>query len=151
MRPRQEISPELSAFVAEQDAFFLGTASADGQPYIQHRGGPRGFLRVLDARRLAFADYSGNRQYITVGNLAENPRAFIFLLDHRRRRRVKLWGEARVVDDDPALEEAVRDPEYPATVERVIVFEVARWEPNCPQHIPARYTAEEWSAQAALQ
>ncbi|MCB9647184.1 MAG: pyridoxamine 5'-phosphate oxidase family protein [Deltaproteobacteria bacterium] len=148
MKHRAEVTPELAAFIAEQDAFFLGTASADGQPYIQHRGGPQGFLRVVGERTLAFADFSGNRQYITVGNLAENPRAFIFLLDHRRRRRIKLWGRARVVEGDAALLAAVATPGYSAEVERIITFEVERWDINCPQHIPVRYTEAEWSTRA---
>ncbi|MCB9898873.1 MAG: pyridoxamine 5'-phosphate oxidase family protein [Planctomycetes bacterium] len=137
------ITPELAEFVAGLDAFFLATASAAGRPYVQHRGGPRGFLRVLDERRLAFADFGGNRQYISVGNLSENPRAFLFLLDHEHARRIKLWGSARVVDDDPALLERLRDPAYPAAVERAIVFTLEAWDVNCPQHIPRRVRADE--------
>ena len=100
---RTEIDENLAAFLADANSFYLATASADGQPYIQHRGGPKGFIKTLDKNTLAFADYSGNQQYITQGNLSENPKAYIFVMDYAHRRRVKLWGEARIVDDDPAL------------------------------------------------
>jgi predicted pyridoxine 5'-phosphate oxidase superfamily flavin-nucleotide-binding protein len=100
---RTEIDADLAARLAEASSLYFATASADGQPYIQHRGGPKGFVKILDKNTLAFADYSGNRQYITQGNLSENPRAYIFVMDYAHRRRVKIWGEARVVDDDPAL------------------------------------------------
>ncbi len=137
------IDASLAAFVADRDAFYFGTATAEGQPYIQHRGGPRGFLRVLDENRLAFADYGGNRQYITVGNLAENDRAFLFLMDYPNRRRMKVWGRAYVVEDDPGLLAQVADPDYGAKLERAIVFEVEAWDVNCPQHITPRYSVEE--------
>lgn len=143
-----EIDDELAAFICARDSLYLGTASAEGQPYIQHRGGPPGFVKVLDARRLAFADYRGNRQYISLGNLDENPRAFLFLMDYPNRRRVKIWGRARFVEDDPDLLERVRDPEYPAVPERALVFEVEAWDRNCPQHIRRRYTVEEFEALA---
>ena len=104
------ITPDLAEFLAGLDMFYLGTASADGQPYIQHRGGPPGFLKVLDDRTLAFADFAGNRQYITLGNLSENPKAFLFLMDYANRQRVKLWGTARVVEDDAELLDHLRDP-----------------------------------------
>ena len=97
------ITPDLAAFIEAQTSVFLATASAEGQPYIQHRGGPAGFLRVLDARTIGFVDFSGNRQFITQGNLAENPKAHLFLMDYAQRRRIKLWGEARVVEDDTEL------------------------------------------------
>ncbi|MFT7622960.1 MAG: putative pyridoxine 5'-phosphate oxidase superfamily flavin-nucleotide-binding protein [Myxococcota bacterium] len=134
------ITAELADFIAQRDSFYLGTASADGQPYIQHRGGPVGFLKVLDERRLAFADYKGNRQYISLGNLSENPSAFIFLMDYANRRRIKVWGIATFVEaaDDPALTAATADPTYPAAVERVLVFTVHAWDINCPQHITPR-------------
>jgi predicted pyridoxine 5'-phosphate oxidase superfamily flavin-nucleotide-binding protein len=135
---RRSVTPELAAFVRARDSIYLGTASADGQPYIQHRGGPPGFVKVLDEHHLAFADYAGNRQYISLGNLAENPRAFMFLMDYQNRRRVKIWGTARFVDDDPALLERVLDPDYGARVERVLVFEVRAWDRNCRQHIRPR-------------
>jgi len=132
------VTPELAAFLAGLDMFYLGTASAGGRPYIQYRGGPPGFLKVLDDRTLAFADFGGNRQYITLGNLSENPRAFLFLMDYANRRRVKVWGTARVVEDDPALLDRLRDPTYPAAAERAIVFSVEAWDINCPQHIHPR-------------
>ena len=138
---RTEIDEDLSAFLAAQDSLFLATASAKGQPYIQHRGGPKGFVRVLDKNTLAFADYSGNRQYITQGNLSENPRANIFLMDYAHRRRVKIWGEARVVDDDPALLASLMPQGYKARPEQVILFRIAAWDTNCPQHIPQKFDA----------
>lgn len=129
-------TPELAAFLAERDSFYLATASAAGRPYVQHRGGPRGSLRVLDERTLAFADFGGNRQYISLGNLAENDQAFLFVMDYAHRKRVKIWGRARAVTDDPALLERLRDPAYEAEVEQAIVFDVEAWNPNCRQHIP---------------
>jgi len=129
------LAPEVAAFIAQRDSAFLGTADAAGQPYIQHRGGPKGFLRVLGERTLAFADFAGNRQYITTGNLLENERAFLFLIDYAERRRLKLWGRARVTRD-AALVAQLADPEYPARAEQAIVFEVEAWDWNCPQHIP---------------
>jgi len=139
----QTITPELEAFIAERDSLYLGTANADGQPYIQHRGGPKGFLKVLDERTLAFADFRGNKQYITIGTLAENDKAFLFLMDYAQRRRVKVWGRARIVEDDPALLARLVEPHYTGHPERAIVFTVAAWDANCPQHITPRLTAEE--------
>ncbi len=133
---RTAIDAGLAAFIAEQTSFFLGTASADGQPYIQHRGGPPGFLRVLDERTLGFADLRGNRQYITTGNLSENPRVHLFLIDYAHRRRIKLWGEARVIADDPALLGSLAPADPDARVEQAIVIRVDAWDVNCPQHIP---------------
>ena len=138
-----EVTPDLAAFIAEQRSVFLATSNADGQPYIQHRGGPPGFLRVLDAKTLAFADYRGNRQYITQGNLADNARAYLFLIDYAHRRRVKVWGTAKVVEDDPDLLERLMPPDYRAKPEQAIVFTVAAWDTNCPQHIPQRFEAED--------
>ena len=140
----QTITPELAAFVAERDSIYLATASADGQPYIQHRGGPKGFLKVLDEHTLAFADYRGNKQYLSMGNLGDNPRAFLFLMDYPTRRRIKVWGRAEVVEDDPDLLARVADPDYGAVPERVFLFHVETWDRNCPQHIPQRFTAEEF-------
>ncbi len=137
------ITDDLAAFIAERDSFYLGTASAEGQPYIQHRGGPKGFLRVLDETTLAFADFKGNRQYITAGNLTENDKAYIFLMDYANRRRIKIWGRARVVDDDPTLLERLADAAYEATPEQAVVFEVEAWDVNCPQHITPRFTEAE--------
>ncbi len=133
------VTPELEAFLADLDMFYLGTANAEGQPYIQYRGGSPGFLRKIDEKTLGFADFAGNRQYITLGNLSENPRAFIFLMDYVRSRRIKLWGKARVVDSDPELFERLRDSDYPGKVERAILFEIEAWDVNCPQHIHKRF------------
>ncbi|MEP6859089.1 MAG: pyridoxamine 5'-phosphate oxidase family protein [Deltaproteobacteria bacterium] len=139
------ITPELAAFLAEQDSVYFATASAEGQPYIQHRGGPPGFLHVLDDHTLAFADFVGNRQFITTGNLSENPRAHIFAMDYLHRRRIKLWGTARVVDD-PELLASVMPAGYTAKPEQVIVFTVAAWDSNCPQHIPQKVNVSDVAA-----
>ncbi len=143
---RTAISEDLAGFVAAQTSFFLATATADGQPYIQHRGGPAGFLQVLDGQTLGFADFRGNRQYITQGNLAENPKAYIFLIDFAQRRRIKLWGTARVVEDDPELLARLRPADYKAVPEQAILFTVAAWDTNCPQHIPQRFEAADVAA-----
>ena len=137
------VTPELKAFLAGVDMFYLGTASGEGQPYIQYRGGPRGFLQVIDDTTLGFADFAGNRQYITLGNLAENPRAFIFLMDYVHSRRIKLWGNARVVEADGDLLERLREPTYSGKVERAILFEIEAWDVNCPQHIHKRFSQEQ--------
>lgn len=133
-------TPELAEFLAELDMFYLGTANAEGQPYIQYRGGAPGFLKVVDDQTLGFADFAGNRQYVTLGNLSENPKAFIFLMDYANRRRVKLWGTARVVDNDPALLERLREDGEPGTIERAILFTIEAWDVNCPQHIHPRFS-----------
>lgn len=130
------VTPDLAAFIAEVRSFYFATASADCQPYIQHRGGPAGFLKILDEKTLAFADFGGNRQYITIGNLAENPKAHIFIMDYVHQRRVKLWGKARVIEDDDALLSRLSDPGYRGRPERVIAFTIEAWDRNCPQHIP---------------
>lgn len=134
------VTPELTEFLAGMDMFYLGTANAEGQPYIQYRGGSPGFLKVLDEKTLAFADFGGNRQFITLGNLWENPKAFIFLMDYANSQRIKLWGEARVVEDDTELLDQLRDPDYPGKVERAIVFTIEAWDINCPQHIHQRFS-----------
>lgn len=134
-----EVTPELEAFFADLDMFYLGTANAEGQPYIQYRGGSPGFLRKVDEKTVGFADFGGNRQYITLGNLKENPKAFIFLMDYARSRRIKLWGNARVVEGDSELLERLRDPSYSGKVERAILFEIEAWDVNCPQHIHRRF------------
>ncbi len=138
---RTEIDEKLAGFLAETNSFYLATATADGQPYIQHRGGPKGFIKVIDKNTIAFADYSGNRQFITQGNLSENPKAHIFVMDYAHRRRVKIWGEARVVDDDPAMTAALMPNGYKARPEQVILFRIAAWDTNCPQHIPQKFDA----------
>jgi hypothetical protein len=133
------VTPQLAEVIAGLDMFYLGTANAGGQPYIQYRGGAPGFLKVLDDETLGFADFGGNRQYITLGNLSENPKAFIFMMDYVNRRRIKFWGTARVVEDDPELLERLRDPEYAGRAERAILFSIAAWDLNCPQHIHQRF------------
>jgi hypothetical protein len=137
------VTADLAEFIAERDSFYLGTASAGGQPYIQHRGGRPGFLRVLDERRLGFADYRGNRQYISVGNLSENDRAFLFLMDYPNRRRIKIWGRIEVAEDDPELLSRLVGDEPGIVAERAFVFHVEAWDVNCPQFITPRFTAEE--------
>ncbi len=134
------VTPALAQFLAMLDMFYLGTSSAEGQPYIQHRGGPAGFLKVIDDHTLGFADFGGNRQYITLGNLSENPKAFIFLMDYATRRRIKLWGSARVVEDDPELLRRLEDPAYAGKPERAILFTLEAWDANCPKHIQQRFT-----------
>ncbi len=137
------VTDVLATFIAELDTAFLATVSAAGAPYIQHRGGPKGFIKVLDEKTLAFADYAGNRQYITISNLAGNDRAYLFLLDFARQRRIKVWGRARVVENDPALLARLSDPGYRAHPERAILFTVEAWDVNCSQHITARFTETE--------
>jgi predicted pyridoxine 5'-phosphate oxidase superfamily flavin-nucleotide-binding protein len=138
---RTEVDERLTATLAETNSFYFATATADGQPYIQHRGGPKGFVRILDKKTLAFADYAGNRQYVTQGNLSENPKAYMFLMDYAHRRRIKIWGEARVVDDEPALTRSLMPQGYRARPEQVILFKIAAWDTNCPQHIPQKFDA----------
>lgn len=146
---RTEIDEALAAFIGEQTSFFLATANAEGQPYIQHRGGPAGFIRILDKSTLAFADFRGNRQYITQGNLSENPKAYIFLIDYVNRRRIKIWGEARVVEDDPALVATLMPKDYKAKPEQAILFKITAWDSNCPQHIPMKFDAADVAAAIA--
>jgi predicted pyridoxine 5'-phosphate oxidase superfamily flavin-nucleotide-binding protein len=146
---RTEIDEDLAARLTEANSFYLATASADGQPYIQHRGGPNGFVKILDKNTLAFADYSGNRQYITQGNLSENAKAYIFLMDYAHRRRVKLWGEARIVEDDPALLQSLMPRGYRARPEQAILFRISAWDTNCPQHIPQKFDAADVAAALA--
>lgn len=138
---RTELTEDLAQFLARIDTAFLATANAAGQPYAQHRGGPKGFIKILGPRTLGFADFKGNRQYITTGNLAENERAFLFLMDYASKRRVKLWGRARVVADDDALVERLMPEAYDARPEQAILFEVEAWDINCPQHIPQKIDA----------
>jgi uncharacterized protein len=144
-----QVTPALAAFLAEQESVILATASAEGQPYAQHRGGPKGFIQVLDERTLAFADFRGNRQYITQGNLAENPKAFIIAIDYRRRERVKIWGRARVIEDDAALVARLLPQDDRAKTEQAIRFEVEAWDTNCPSHIPPMLPAGEVAATIA--
>jgi predicted pyridoxine 5'-phosphate oxidase superfamily flavin-nucleotide-binding protein len=146
---RTEVDENLTAFLADINSLYFATASADGQPYIQHRGGPKGFVKILDKKTLAFADYSGNRQFITQGNLTENPKAHIFLMDYAHRRRVKIWGTARVVEDDPALLKSLMPQGYKARPEQVILFTISAWDTNCPQHIPQKFDAADVAAALA--
>jgi predicted pyridoxine 5'-phosphate oxidase superfamily flavin-nucleotide-binding protein len=146
---RTEIDENLAAFLGDTNSIYFATASADGQPYIQHRGGPKGFIKILDKTTIAFADYSGNRQYITQGNLTENPKAQLFVMDYAHRRRVKIWGEARVVDDDPALLKSLMPAGYKARPEQVILFKISAWDTNCPQHIPQKFDAADVAAALA--
>ena len=137
---RTTVTSDLADFLADLDMFYLGTANAKGQPYIQYRGGPPGFLKAIDERTLGFADFGGNQQYVTLGNLSENPRAFLFLMDYANSRRIKVWGTARVVEGDAALLEKLRDRDYPGEAERAIMFAIEAWDVNCPQHIHRRFS-----------
>jgi uncharacterized protein len=143
------ITPDLKAFIETQTSVFLASASADGQPYVQHRGGPTGFLRVLDDCTIGFVDFAGNRQYITSGNLSENPKAQLFLIDYATRQRIKVWGTARVVEGDDEFTARLMPPGYSARAEQVILFAVTAWDANCPQHIPQRFEAENFVAALA--
>jgi uncharacterized protein len=146
---RTEIDNKLAGFLAETNSFYFATASADGQPYMQHRGGPKGFIKVLDKKTIAFADFAGNQQYITQGNLTENPHAQIFIMDYAHRRRVKIWGEGKIIDDDPALMRSLMPPGYRARPEQVVVFTIKAWDTNCPQHIPQKFDAADVAAALA--
>jgi predicted pyridoxine 5'-phosphate oxidase superfamily flavin-nucleotide-binding protein len=137
------ITPELAEFIAARNSMYLATANAAGQPYIQHRGGPPGFLRVLDERTFGFADFAGNKQYITLGNLQENAKTHVFLMDYAHRRRIKIWGELSAVEDDAELKARMKPEGYKARVERVMLVKVKAWDVNCPQHIPQKIDAED--------
>ncbi|MGR4846105.1 pyridoxamine 5'-phosphate oxidase family protein (plasmid) [Rhizobium sp. WSM1274] len=137
------ITPDLKDFIEKQISIFMATANKNCQPYIQHRGGPPGFLRVIDETTLGFADYVGNRQYITQGNLVDNDKAQLFLIDYGSRSRVKIWGRASVVEGNTALIDQLMPKDYQARPEQVILFHVEAWDANCPQHIPLRFEADE--------
>jgi predicted pyridoxine 5'-phosphate oxidase superfamily flavin-nucleotide-binding protein len=141
-----EITEDLKAFVQAQTSVYLATVNGQGQPYIQHRGGPVGFLRVLDTHTIAFVDFAGNRQFISSGNLEDNPKAHLFLMDYAHRQRIKIWGTARVVEGDDALTAQLMPANYKARAEQVIVFTVGAWDSNCPQHIPLRLEAGDVAA-----
>jgi hypothetical protein len=143
---RTAIDEDLIRFLALVDTAYLATANAEGQPYAQHRGGPKGFIRALDDHTIGFADFSGNRQYISTGNLAENDKAFLFLMDYANRRRVKLWGRARVIEGDSELTARLMPEDYSARPEQVILFTVEAWDTNCPQHIPQKFDAADVAA-----
>jgi len=140
------VTPQLEEFIAQLDGFYLGTVGSNGYPYIQFRGGLPGFLKVLDQKMLGFADFSGNVQYITVGNLSGSGKAFLFLMDYRHRKRIKIWGSAEYVEDDAALIERLRVPNYPGEIERAVLFHIEAISENCPQHIPLRYSETEVQA-----
>ncbi len=140
---RSRVDDQLRDYVAERDSFYLATVSSDGHPYIQHRGGPAGFLKVLDDQTLGFADFAGNRQYISLGNAVENDRVNLFLMDYANRRRVKVWGRIRFVEDDPALLERLIVPGYRAKPERAVLITIEAWDTNCPQHITQRFSEAE--------
>ena len=146
---RAAITPDLAAFIEAQTSVFLATANAEGQPYIQHRGGPAGFLKVLDEHMIGFADFSGNRQFITQGNLQDNDQAFLFLIDYMLRQRIKIWGSARVVENDSELMARLMPTDYKARPEQAILFTVTAWDANCPQHIPQRFEAADVAAALA--
>ena len=139
---RTAIDDDIRGFIEAQTTLFMATANLDGQPYIQHRGGPAGFLHVLDEHTIAFADFTGNRQFVSTGNLADNPKAQLFLMDYAHRQRLKIWGEARV-ETDPALVERLMPAGYKARAEQAIVFTVKAWDANCPQHIPQLIPVDE--------
>ena len=143
------ITPELAAFIGAQTSIFFATANSGGQPYIQHRGGAAGFLRVLDDTTIAFVDYAGNRQFITTGNLADNPKAYLFLIDYANRRRIKIWGTARVVEGDAEMIAKLMPAGAKARPEQVVLFTVGAWDSNCPQHIPQRFEAGDVAAALA--
>lgn len=140
---RTDVSQDLADFLAEIDTAYLATATSDGQPYAQHRGGPRGFIKVVDDRTIGFADYAGNRQYVSTGNLTDNDKAFLFLMDYTHQRRIKIWGRARVITDQPELTGSLMPKDYRARPEQVILFEVSAWDANCPQHIPQKLNASD--------
>jgi uncharacterized protein len=132
------LTPPLMEYISERDSVYLGTANAAGQPYIQHRGGPPGFIQQVGENTLGFADFRGNRHYITTGNLLENPKAFLFLMDYENRHRVKIWGDARIVENDSDLLRSLMPPDYPAMPQQAILLDVTAWDSNCPSHIPRK-------------
>lgn len=143
------ITPQLAEFIAQLDGFYLGTVGSNGYPYIQFRGGLPGFLKVLDEKTLGFADFAGNVQYVTVGNVSGNDKAFLFLMDYRHRKRVKLWGRAEIIEDNPDLIARLQVPDDSSPIERAILFHVEATSENCPQHIPVRYSETEVAAMVA--
>jgi predicted pyridoxine 5'-phosphate oxidase superfamily flavin-nucleotide-binding protein len=145
---RTEIDDNLAGFLAGVDTAYLATANSAGQPYAQHRGGPKGFIHVLGPKLIGWAEYAGNRQYVSTGNLAENDKAFLFLMDYAQRRRIKLWGRARI-SDDPALIADLMPAGYRAQGEQVLLFAIEAWDVNCPQHIPQKIDAADVAAALA--
>ncbi len=139
---KSTVTKELESFIKQRNSFYMASVNADGQPYIQHRGGPKGFLKVIDEKHIAFADYSGNRQYISVGNFDDNNKVHLFLMDYANQIRIKIWGEVSVIQNDQELLDQVRDEGYVVNIERVIKIKITAWDANCPQHIQPRYTIE---------
>ncbi len=139
------VNYQLRDFLAERDSFYISTVNSEGQPYIQHRGGPKGFLKVIDSRTLGFADFSGNRQFISYGNLQDNNKVCLFFMDYPNRARIKLWGTAEVIEGDVDLIEKLSISEYKGQVERAFIIHIEAWDRNCPQHIVPRYTKQEIS------
>jgi predicted pyridoxine 5'-phosphate oxidase superfamily flavin-nucleotide-binding protein len=139
------LGPEESAFLAERDSFYMASIGATGWPYVQHRGGPKGFLKVINDRTIAFADFRGNKQFITSGNIATDDRVALILIDYPRQARLKILGRAELFEGEPAREwiELLRDPAYKAVVERVFVIRIEAFDWNCPQHITPRFTEEQ--------
>jgi predicted pyridoxine 5'-phosphate oxidase superfamily flavin-nucleotide-binding protein len=142
---RDPLTQDEAEFIAERDSFYLGSISETGWPYIQHRGGPKGFLRVINETTLAFADYKGNRQLLTTGNVSVNDRVALFLMDYQNRTRLKILGHARVEDAraHPKLVEQLADPKLQQAVERLVFIDVVSFDWNCPKYITPRYSAEE--------
>ena len=132
--------PKVADFIQARDSFYIGTVNENGWPYIQFRGGPVGFLKILDEKTLGFADFGGNCQYLSIGNLSVNDRVFLFLMDYTNRRRLKIWGRAKIEYNNPSLLEQLRVPGYEATAERAFLIHVEAWDWNCPQHIPIKYS-----------
>ena len=149
--PLDRLGEDESAFIAERDSFYMASVGASGWPYIQHRGGPKGFLRVIDDRTIAFADFSGNKQFISAGNLTTDARVALILVDYPHQARLKILGRAEIVEGEPAAAwiARVRDPRYKAAIERVFLIRLDAFDWNCPQHITPRYTAEEIQAAVA--
>lgn len=139
---QSEITEDLAAFLAQRNSFYMATISETGYPYIQHRGGPKGFLKVLDTKTLGFADLSGNRQYISTGNLDGSDKVHLFLMDYGNKRRIKLWGRARIVEGDGALLDKLAAPQLRVKAERAFLITVDAWDVNCPQYIPELYSDE---------
>lgn len=144
----EHLSSFEAEFIAERDGFYMATVNEDGWPYVQFRGGPKGFLKVLDDRTLGYADFGGNKQYISMGNLRANDRASLFFMDYPNQRRMKLLAHTEVFDaaERPELEQALSDPNYRAKVERTVLFHVVAFDWNCPQHITPRFTLDEFRA-----
>lgn len=139
---RDTVTEDLAAFLAQCRSFYMASASADGRPYLQHRGGPAGFLKPVDEKTLGFADYAGNRQFISLGNLAENDRVMLFLPDYAHRQRIKIWGRASIVEDSGVVAR-LADAGYDAKPARAILIALEAWDTNCPQHIPQLVAAED--------